>query len=299
MIDECDEVARLAQSAAVLLSAGLSAERVWTYLGRSLAEVQKETGPSWRSLASGWAVAMTVGAPMAVSMRRLAVALREGADVVRDVQTALAGPRSARRLILFLPLVAVGLGTLLGFNSLEVLVMRPLGWMCVVLAAFLIYSGARWSAKLTNRAIPESWNPGLQAELTAMALGGGVSIDRARMLVAQELKVASDSEFPEPEQPDSEQPDSEQPDSEQPDSEQRDIARVLALAEDAGVPAAELLRAEAERQRYEARARGQAAAARLGVQLLLPLGLCILPAFVLLAVVPLIVSVLSSTTFGF
>jgi tight adherence protein B len=161
--------------------------------------------------------------------------------------------------------------------------------MCVVLAAFLIYSGARWSAKLTNRAIPESWNPGLPAELTAMALGGGVSIDRARMLVAQELKVASDFG----------QPDSEFPDSEQPDSEQRDIARVLALAEDAGVPAAELLRAEAERQRYEARARGQAAAARLGVQLLLPLGLCILPAFVLLAVVPLIVSVLSSTTFGF
>jgi tight adherence protein B len=274
MIAECDDVARLAHSAAVLMGAGLSADRVWTYLGISVAEVQSNAGPAWHSLVAGWAVATTVGAPMALSMRRLAVALREGADVVRDIQTALVGPRSASKLILFLPVVALGLGALLGFNSLEILFLRPLGWTCVVLAAVLIYSGVRWSKKLTDRAIPVSWNPGLHAELTAMALGGGTSIVRARMIVDAQLSLASEDD-------------------------ERDIASVLALAEDAGVPAAELLRAEAERQRYEARARGQAAAGRLGVQLLLPLGLCVLPAFVLIAVIPLIVSVLSSTTFGF
>lgn len=274
MIDQCDEVARIAQSAAVLMGAGLAADRVWAYLAVSLEDVQSKVDPSWRSLASGWAIATTVGAPMGQSMRRLALALREGAEVVRDIQTALVGPQSASKLILFLPVVALGLGALLGFNSLEVLFFRPLGWICAVIAAFLIYSGTRWSRKLTNNAIPASWNPGLHAELTALALGGGASIARARMLVAQHLEAASDAD-------------------------ERDITRVLMLAEDAGVPAAELLRAEAERQRYEARSRGQAAAGRLGIQLLLPLGLCILPAFVLVAVVPLIVSVLSSTTFGF
>lgn len=274
MIDQCDEVARIAQSAAVLMGAGLAADRVWAYLAVSLEDVQAKADPSWRSLASGWAIATTVGAPMGQSMRRLARAFREGAEVVRDIQTALVGPQTASKLILFLPVVALGLGALLGFNSLEVLFFRPLGWICGVIAALLIYSGARWSRKLTNNAIPASWNPGLHAELTALALGGGASIARARMLVSQHLEAASDAD-------------------------ERDITRVLMLAEDAGVPAAELLRAEAERQRYEARSRGQAAAGHLGVQLLLPLGLCILPAFVLVAVVPLIVSVLSSTTFGF
>ena len=116
-----------------------------------------------------------------------------------------------------------------------------------------------------------------------MALGGGASLGRAVSLVTSELGEA-------PELRDREKPES---------TEIAAIERVLALAEEAGVPAAELLRAEAERQRYEARAAGQAAAQRLGVQLLLPLGMCVLPAFVLVGVVPLIVSVLSSTTFGF
>ena len=277
MIAEYDEVARLVQSAAVLMSAGLASDRVWSYRGVNLAEISARPEPSWRSFASGWSVATTVGAPMAQSMRRLASALREGAGVARDIQAALVGPQSASRLIMYLPVAALGLGALLVFNSLEFLFLRPLGWVCIVFSALLIYSGAKWSTKLIVRATPVSWNPGLRAELTAMALGGGASIERAMTLVAQELGEPSTGVS----------------------SETAAIERVLALAEEAGVPAAELLRAEAERQRYDARAAGQEGAQRLGIQLLLPLGLCVLPAFVLVGVLPLVVSVLSSTTFGF
>lgn len=276
MIAEYDEVARLVQAAAVLMGAGLSADRVWTYLGVSLADIAARPEPSWRSFASGWAIATTVGAPMAQSMRRLAAALREGAEVVRDIQAALVGPAAASKMIVYLPIAAAGLGALMGFNSLEILLFRPLGWGCICFSTLLIYSGAKWSAKLMERATPLSWNPGLRAELTAMALGGGTSIERAQELVAGELGVADPA-----------------------DEEATGILGILALAEDAGVPAAELLRAEAERQRYDARAAGQAGAQRLGVQLLLPLGLCVLPAFVLVGIVPLIVAVLSSTSFGF
>lgn len=276
MIAEYDEVARLVQAAAVLMGAGLSADRVWTYLGVSLADIAAHPEPSWRSFASGWAIATTVGAPMAQSMRRLAAALREGAEVVRDIQAALVGPAAASKMIVYLPIAAAGLGALMGFNSLEILLFRPLGWGCICFSTLLIYSGAKWSAKLMERATPLSWNPGLRAELTAMALGGGTSIERAQELVAGELGVVDPA-----------------------DEEATGILGILALAEDAGVPAAELLRAEAERQRYDARAAGQAGAQRLGVQLLLPLGLCVLPAFVLVGIVPLIVAVLSSTSFGF
>jgi tight adherence protein B len=47
--------------------------------------------------------------------------------------------------------------------------------------------------------------------------------------------------------------------------------------------------------RSEARTTARAAAASLGSRLMLPLGLGVLPAFVLVGVVPLVVSVVSST----
>ena len=61
---------------------------------------------------------------------------------------------------------------------------------------------------------------------------------------------------------------------------------------------AELLRAEAFRVRRAARADGAARAAALGVRLMLPLGVCVLPAFVLLGVAPLMISVISGTLGG-
>jgi tight adherence protein B len=67
----------------------------------------------------------------------------------------------------------------------------------------------------------------------------------------------------------------------------------LSLARDAGTGAAPLLAAAAEDERREAAARARAAAARLGVRVVLPAGLCLLPAFVLLTVVPLVLGLLS------
>ena len=63
----------------------------------------------------------------------------------------------------------------------------------------------------------------------------------------------------------------------------------------AGVPAAALLHAEAEERRRIARADGQRRAVELGTRLLLPLGVCILPAFIALGVAPIVVSIVSST----
>ncbi|WFR66665.1 hypothetical protein P9139_18265 [Curtobacterium flaccumfaciens] len=73
------------------------------------------------------------------------------------------------------------------------------------------------------------------------------------------------------------------------------LREVLALSRRAGVPAAALLRAAAEDVRDDAAAAGLAAAERLAVRLVLPLGVCVLPAFVLVGVVPVVVGVLSST----
>jgi tight adherence protein B len=72
------------------------------------------------------------------------------------------------------------------------------------------------------------------------------------------------------------------------------LERTLQLAGDAGVPPADVLVSAAADERRRRAERQRLAAARLGVQVVLPTGLCLLPAFVLLTVVPMVVALLGS-----
>ena len=66
-------------------------------------------------------------------------------------------------------------------------------------------------------------------------------------------------------------------------------ARALARAADGGAPVAAAVSRLAADARADARSRGEQAARRVGVLAVAPLGLCFLPAFVLLGVVPVVV----------
>ncbi len=70
--------------------------------------------------------------------------------------------------------------------------------------------------------------------------------------------------------------------------------RALRLAARAGVPPAGLLRRAAQDARRERLNRVQTTTARLGVRLVLPLGLAFLPAFVLTTVVPVVLALAES-----
>jgi hypothetical protein len=72
------------------------------------------------------------------------------------------------------------------------------------------------------------------------------------------------------------------------------LARAMILAELSGAPAASVVARAATDLRVARRERAELAAARLGVRLVLPLGLAILPGFVLLAVVPIVLGLASS-----
>lgn len=67
------------------------------------------------------------------------------------------------------------------------------------------------------------------------------------------------------------------------------LAAALALSVATGAGPAALIRGAAEEHRRRAQAEHTRAAQRLGVLVLLPTGLCLLPAFVLLTVVPLVI----------
>ena len=280
-------VADTVQRLAVLLQAGIAPASAWRHLAQTGDPAAMEVraaleqgepvataiprasadgqGP-WCDVAAAWTVATTVGAPLAETLRGLASALRDAQQTTDDVRIALAEPAGTARLMAWLPLVGVALGVALGFDTLAVLVGSPLGIACLVAGAALIVIAQRWSAALVRRARATAGIPGLDAEIFAIALSGGVSIERAQMLVAQTTGATPDSP----------------------------TDAVLALSREAGVPAVELLRAAASLARHRARVEGRVRAARLSTRLLLPLGVCTLPAFLFLGVAPMLLSVVSA-----
>ncbi|GAA1150906.1 hypothetical protein GCM10009672_24390 [Nesterenkonia lutea] len=70
--------------------------------------------------------------------------------------------------------------------------------------------------------------------------------------------------------------------------ELRAFGEELAFAHATGSPSVELLELTAAQARVRRRQRVDEQAARLGVQMVLPLGLCFLPAFILLGVAPVV-----------
>lgn len=74
------------------------------------------------------------------------------------------------------------------------------------------------------------------------------------------------------------------------------VREVFEFSEHTGVGPAPLIESVAKELRDSSRRRRQEAAAALGVKLVVPLGVCILPAFLLLSVVPVVISLLSDLT---
>jgi len=74
--------------------------------------------------------------------------------------------------------------------------------------------------------------------------------------------------------------------------ELRSFGRELAFAYATGAPTVELLELTAAQARRSRRAALEEQAAKLGVKIVLPLGLCFLPAFILLGVIPVVLGLL-------
>lgn len=281
-----EDASTAVRTLAVLLQAGAVPMVAWRHLAESgdphaarivdrleggiplLAAVEAEGG-AWVDLAAAWDVATTVGAPLAEVLRMLADTLQDAASAADDVRIALAEPAGTARLLLWMPLAGLLLGFALGFDTLSVVVSNPIGSACVVAGLGLVLAARLWTRRMLRKAQPEPGTPGMQAELVAVALSGGASIERSLRLVGDSSATGRGGE---------------------------DRTRaVLDLSRAAGVPAGELLRASAAQDRHAARVQGKLAAARLSTRLLIPLGVCTLPAFLLLGVAPLLLSVLAST----
>lgn len=288
------EVESAAIQAAVLLRGGLPTSRVWQVMARespesvtltniwlrvhngvsvprALAEVDD---PAWRVLAAAWAVAETSGAPLAPALEQFASAMRDLDRIAERRSVLLAGTRSTIRLVIALPPLALLMGAALGFDPLPVLV-SPMGAVLATAGVLLLALGMLWAQRLVAAAIQADRVAGWPHELCAIALAGGSTTREAVKTVADCVDTAGAewvrlSEL------------------------RRDgpVAAALATAQAIGSAAGLLLKSAAEAARGEIRAELEREAERLAVRVLIPLGVCVLPAFIVLGVVPVIIAVL-------
>lgn len=299
--------------AASLLRGGVSAGRVWRVLGEEpdapaelralaarLAEGQSVSAAlagqggqvvlgggrrgrndsrsvqQWRVLAAAWNIAEQSGAPLAPVLERLADALSSLERLAERRSVLLAAPRATVRLVASLPPLALVMGAVLGFDPFEVM-LSPFGAMLAAVGCGLLGVGVQWARWLTNRLANAEWVAGLECELTWVALAGGGAPGPALRRVADCVDLAEARWV-------------------RLSSLCRDgtVRTVLAAAANLGTAAGPMLLAEAHGARARALAELEREAERLGVRVLIPLGVCVLPSFIVLGVLPVLFAVLGT-----
>lgn len=257
------------ERALALLTAGLDASRVLQLLGPP-----PSTAADGGAIRVAWQVCVEVGAPMSRVLASFAASARDWERIARDRATALAGPRAAARLVMLLPVFALVLSASMGLGVLGFLFGSVLGWGCLLAGLAALWAGARWNRRLLRRAEQLHPAPGFACELTAQLVAAGLSPAAASARVDAAWTV----------------------------SETEDLtarATALRLAEHTGMPPARALAAEAMSLRSDAFGQAEQRAAELAVKLTLPLGLCVLPAFLCWAVLPVLFSLIGSTASAF
>lgn len=309
-----EDIRRFTQALATLTSWGAPAHLACSQLLENSTRMRPHSRERLHDLQLSLRMSESAGAPLATSLERAAEHAEERIDALLGRQSALAAPRATGRILSWLPLLGLGLGVLMGSDPVGVLTGSILGALTGMLGLGLAFAGRRWTAALVHRAEAESIrtvNAGSEAEKPTSP-AGAAPVDTALVLellaaqlraglaplaalgtlaealnsrplrtVCQRLQMGSGwgsawsgsaaGTF----------------------SELRDA---LAPAYTGGAPSTALLLSLADAHRLSERRAAERAAGKLSVALVVPLGLCSLPAFICLGIVPILISLLPTLT---
>lgn len=309
-----EDIRRFTQALATLTSWGAPAHLACAQLLENSTRMRPHSRERLHDLQLSLRTSESAGAPLATSLERAAEHAEERIDALLGRQSALAAPRATGRILSWLPLLGLGLGVLMGSDPVGVLTGSILGALTGLLGLGLAFAGRRWTAALVHRAEVESMrtvNAGSEAEkptspagaapvdtalvlellaaqlraglapLTALGTLAEALNSRALHTVSQRLQMGSGwgSAWSGP--------------AAGTFGELRDA---LAPAYTGGAPSTALLLSLADAHRLSERRAAERAAGKLSVALVVPLGLCSLPAFICLGIVPILISLLPTLT---
>jgi tight adherence protein B len=271
--------------------------------------------PDLHALAHAWRVADSSGAPLTDTLAGLCADLSASTERGQAVRAALAGPRSTAVLLGLLPILGLVLGSGMGARPVHVLLATTGGHAIWCVGVVLDVLGLVWTnrllrgadaepsgesrvrragARLFGTRLPPDGRLPFALDLTAAALRCGRDVANALRLAAPVLAPAAAAQWrrvaglialgADPDQAWTSV------------DEDADLAPVAVAARRSAKSGARLAAAFsrlARDLRAEQRSAALARANRAGVLAMAPLGLCFLPAFVCIGIVPTIVGIAS------
>ena len=309
-----EDIRRFTQALATLTSWGAPAHLACAQLLENSTRMRPHSRERLHDLQLSLRMSESAGAPLATSLERAAEHAEERIDALLGRQSALAAPRATGRILSWLPLLGLGLGVLMGSDPVGVLTGSILGALTGLLGLGLAFAGRRWTAALVHRAEVESIrtvNAGSEAkkpavpvdtalvdtalvlELLAAQLRAGLAPLAALGTLAEALNSRPLHAVCQRLQMGSGWGSAWSGSAAGTFGELRDA---LAPAYTGGAPSTALLLSLADAHRLSERRAAERAAGKLSVALVVPLGLCSLPAFICLGIVPILISLLPTLT---
>lgn len=304
-----EDIRRFTQALATVTSWGAPAHLACAQLLESSTRMRPHSRERLHDLQLSLRMSESAGAPLATSLERAAEHAEERIDALLGRQSALAAPRATGRILSWLPLLGLGLGVLMGSDPVGVLTGSILGALTGLFGLGLAFAGRRWTAALVHRAEVESTRAGhtggeqalnaptvdtaLVLELLAAQLRAGLAPLAALGTLAEALNSRPLHTVCQRLQMGSSWGSAWSGSAAGTFGELRDA---LAPAYTGGAPSTALLLSLADAHRLSERRAAERAAGKLSVALVVPLGLCSLPAFICLGIVPIIISLLPTLT---
>lgn len=215
-------------------------------------------------------VAVQSGASVASEIEVVADLCYQREISISRIKVAYAGPKSSSRLVIGLPVLTMVMAQLSGFDLLGTVSNRPVLAISIALGIALLISAKLVSSKLISRAMPKESFSGYFLMAVALASGGGANLNKA-----QKLAFGSHVEVF----------------GQEPSKEELlAMAEIFNLVETTGARVGDLLKSQARNMQREFLTANELKIEKLNVRLMLPLGLAVLPAFICLAVIPLMAS---------
>lgn len=249
-----------------LLKAGVS-------LDQSLQEIQVV---SKQSLGLNYllAVAKDAGSGVADEIEYVAELFQSRERAFQRIEIAHASPKSTARLMLWLPVLILAMAQFLGWGVVDSLTQRPIVLVSIAVGVALLAISKVISSSLLKRAKPAESFVGFLFLGISLEMSGGANFHKAQQRAESFYREIFQRS----------------PSSE----EMQVLQQVSNLVEQKGAKAITLLRKQAKSMQDDALLETEVKIEKLGIRLMLPLGLGVLPAFVFLAIVPLMVTTLGS-----
>ncbi|MDO5034852.1 MAG: type II secretion system F family protein [Actinomycetaceae bacterium] len=249
----------------------------------------KELGASASSVEAACRLTYRIGAPLAQILESVLETIDEVEAAERDRAVARAGPQTTAKILAALPLLGIVAGGGFGVDVIDRWLEGGVATISLIIGIGFWVAGVVWSKRLIRAAslAGERVDPIVMIDLLIASLSAGASIPHsldalsnacrepqfARCAALLRMGAPFDSLL------------------DQVDDNLRPMIDALRPAWTLGAAPAPMLHLLARRIRQLRVASAREEAEKLAVRLVIPLGLCLLPAFVAISVVPIVTSI--------